>query len=197
MSQVILNIDDGIATVTVNRPRVMNALNLETVREIGRAFQQIEEDPSVVVAVLTGAGDQAFIGGADISLFLSLDQNTAQMGSQLGQRVCDTIAYCSVPVIAAVNGIAYGGGMEFALACDIRLASENAVFGQLEVKWGNLPGWGGTQRLPWLVSRSDAMRIILSGEPFSAAEAYRMGLVSAVYPPSEFHQQVYRLARQI
>jgi enoyl-CoA hydratase len=197
MSQVLLEIDKGIATITINRPQAMNALNMEVVKEISQAFTQLEKDPAVVLAVLTGAGDKAFIAGADISLFLSLDQASAQAGSRAGQLVCDQIAYCSVPVIAAVNGHAFGGGMEFALACDIRLASENALFGQQEVKWGNFPGWGGCQRLPWLVGRSDAMKIILTGEPISAAEAYRMGLVSGVYPQAELLDQVYDLARKI
>ncbi len=197
MNQVLLEIDRGIATVTVNRPEAMNALTMETVREIGQAFNELEKDPSVIVAILTGAGEKAFIAGADISIFLTLDQSSAQAGSQAGQIVCDKIAYCSVPVIAAVNGLAFGGGMEFALACDIRLASENAVFGQQEVLWGTFPGWGGCQRLPWLVGRSDAMKIILTGEPINAAEAYRIGLVSGVYPQGQFQEQVYELAQKI
>ena len=197
MSQVVLIIEDGIATVTINRPDALNALTLEVLEEIGQIFTEIENDPSVVVAILTGAGDKAFIAGADISLFLTLDQTNAQRGSKIGQVVCDRIAYCKVPVIAAVNGFAYGGGMEFALACDIRLASENAMFGQQEVKWGNFPGWGGSQRLPWLVGRSDAMKIILTGEPISSAEAYRMGLVSDVYPSAELMDKAYELAKKI
>jgi enoyl-CoA hydratase len=197
MSQVLLKIENGIATVTINRPEAMNALNLEILEEIGRVFDDIGRDPSVVVAVLTGAGEKAFIAGADISIFLTLDQANAQKGSKMGQVVCDKIAYCNVPVIAAVNGFAFGGGMEFALACDIRLASENAMFGQQEVKWGNFPGWGGSQRLPGLVGRSDAMKIILTGEPVSAAEAYRLGLVSGVYPQAEFMDRVYELAAKI
>lgn len=197
MSEVLLKIQDGIATVTINRPEALNALTLDVVEEIGRAFAGIDRDPSVVVAVLTGAGDKAFIAGADIGLFLTLDQPNAQKGSQIGQLVCNSIAYCSVPVIAAVNGFAYGGGMEFALACDIRLASENAMFGQQEVLWGNFPGWGGTQRLPRLVGQSDAMKIILTGEPINSAEAYRMGLVSGVYPQDGFMDSVYELAGKI
>jgi len=197
MSQVLLKIEDGIATVTINRPEALNALTLEVLEEIGRVFAEIDKDPSVVVAVLTGAGDKAFIAGADIGLFLTLDQHNAQIGSKMGQVVCDRIAYCSVPVIAAVNGFAYGGGMEFALACDIRLASENAMFGQQEVLWGNFPGWGGTQRLPGLVGRSDAMKIILTGEAINSAEAYRIGLVSGVYPQAEFMNRVYELAKKI
>lgn len=197
MNNVLLSIESGIATVTVNRPESLNALSLDIVNEIDQAFTSIEKDPSVVVAILTGAGDKAFIAGADISIFLTLDQASAQAGSRLGQAVCDKIAYCGVPVIAAVNGFAFGGGMEFALACDIRLATENAMFGQQEVLWGNFPGWGGSQRLPWLVGRSDAMRIILTGEPITAQEAYRIGLVSGVYPQSEFWQRVYDLAAKI
>ncbi|MFZ5643743.1 MAG: enoyl-CoA hydratase/isomerase family protein [Bacillota bacterium] len=197
MGHVLLKIEDGIATVTINRPEALNALNLDILQEIGQAFDEIEKDPSVVVAILTGAGDKAFIAGADISIFMTLDQPTAQKGSKMGQVVCDKIAYCSVPVIAAVNGFAYGGGNEFALACDIRLASENAMFGQQEVLWGNFPGWGGSQRLPGLVGRSDAMKMILTGEPINAAEAYRIGLVSGVYPQAEFMDRVYELAKKI
>ncbi|NPV92129.1 MAG: crotonase [Firmicutes bacterium] len=197
MSLVLLEINGGIATVTVNRPEYMNSLTLDTVREIDRAFGAIEDDPSVVAAILTGAGDKAFIAGVDLSVMLTLDQRTAQAGSRMGQIVCDRIAYCKAPVIAAVNGVAYGGGMEFALACDIRVASENAMFGQQEVLWGNFPGWGGTQRLPGLVGRSDAMKMILTGDPINAAEAYRIGLVSDVYPPGEFQERVLALAKKI
>lgn len=197
MESVMLNIENGVATVTINRPESMNSLNLDVLQKIKHSFQEIAADPSLTVAVLTGAGDKAFIAGADIKLFLALDQAAAQAGSEEGQVVCEQIANCPVPVIAAVNGLAFGGGMEFALACDIRLASDNAMFGQQEVLWGCFPGWGGTQRLPHLIGRSDAMKIILTGEPISAVEAYRIGLVSAVYPSAEFRQKVTEFASKI
>jgi Enoyl-CoA hydratase/carnithine racemase len=197
MSNVLLDVKNGVATVTINRPELMNALNLEVLEQISRAFDEIAADSSLTLAVLTGAGSTAFMAGADIKLFLNMDQAMAQAGSEMGQMVCEQIASCPVPVIAAVNGLAFGGGMEFALACDIRLASDNAMFGQQEVLWGCFPGWGGTQRLPRLIGRSDAMKMILTGEPISAAEAYRIGLVSAVYPAAEFRQRVAEFTNKI
>lgn len=197
MNDVLLAIQNGVATVTINRPELMNALNLDVVEQISQAFDKITADTTLSLAVLTGAGSNAFIAGADIKLFLNLDQNMAQIGSEAGQIVCEQIATCPVPVIAAVNGLAFGGGMEFALACDIRLAADNAMFGQQEVLWGCFPGWGGTQRLPRLIGRSDAMKMILTGEPINAAEAYRIGLVSAVYPASEFRQRVAEFVNTI
>ncbi|MEQ8174737.1 MAG: enoyl-CoA hydratase/isomerase family protein [Syntrophomonadaceae bacterium] len=197
MNDVLLDIKNGVATVTINRPELMNALDMEVLQQISRAFDEINAEPSLSIAVLTGAGGKAFIAGADIKLFLNLDQATAQAGSEAGQVVCEQIANCSVPVIAAVNGLAFGGGMEFALACDIRLASDNAMFGQQEVLWGCFPGWGGTQRLPRLIGRSDAMKMILTGDPINAAEAYRIGLVSAVYTAVEFRQRVTEFTGKI
>jgi len=197
MSNVLLDVKNGVATVTINRPELMNALNLEVLEQISRAFDDIAADSSLTLAVLTGAGSTAFMAGADIKLFLNMDQAMAQAGSETGQMVCEQIASCPVPVIAAINGLAFGGGMEFALACDIRLASDNAMFGQQEVLWGCFPGWGGTQRLPRLIGRSDAMKMILTGEPISAAEAYRIGLVSAVYPAAEFRQRVAEFTNKI
>lgn len=197
MKDVLLEIENGVALVTINRAQFMNALNLDVLKEISQAFDEIAANSSLTLAVLTGAGNSAFIAGADIKLFLNLDQAGAQAGSEAGQLVCEQIAGSPVPVIAAVNGLAFGGGMEFALACDIRLASENAMFGQQEVLWGCFPGWGGSQRLPRLIGRSDAMKMILTGEPIDAAEAYRVGLVSAVYPAVEFRQRVKEFTNKI
>ncbi len=197
MEKVLLNIDKGIATVTINNTKALNALSVDVMEEIIETFNKIDRDASVVVAVITGAGDKAFAAGADLTTFETATQETGITMSKLGQLLCDTIAHCRVPVIAAVNGVAFGGGMETTLACDIRLAAENAKFGQQEVIWGIMPAWGGTQRLPQLVGKSDAMKILLTGEPINAQEAYRMGLVSGVYPQADLMNQAYELAKKI
>jgi enoyl-CoA hydratase len=196
MERVRLDIADAVAAVTLNTPETHNALTKEMIEALYEAFGKIEEDPSVAVTVVTGAG-KAFAAGADISTFLTSTQESARAMSRLGQIVYDRIAYCKTPVIAAVNGAAFGGGLELALCCDIRLASEKAKFGALEAVWGLLPGWGGTQRLPRIVGRSDAMTILLTGDVFDADEAYRTGLVSAVYAHAEFTDKVYALANKI
>lgn len=197
MEKVILTIDNGLATVTINNVKTHNALAVDVLEGLIQAFTQIDKDSSVIVAILTGAGDKAFAAGADLSTFMTTTPEDAIEMSKLGQAACNSIAYCSVPVIAAINGVAYGGGMEVALACDIRIASENAKFGQQEANWGIIPAWGGTQRLQMVVGQSDAMRIILTAEPFDAQEAYRMSLVSAVYPQAELMDRSYEMAKKI
>jgi enoyl-CoA hydratase len=196
MSRVILDIKDGVARVTLNTPETYNALTKEMVEEIYEVFGKIEDDPTAVVAVVTGAG-KAFAAGADISTFLTSDQESSRAMSKLGQVVYDRIAYSKVAVIAAINGVAFGGGLELALCSDIRIASEKAKFGAQEAVWGLLPGWGGTQRLPWIVGRSNAMKILLTGDIFDANEAYRMGMVSDVYQQDEFRDKVDELANKI
>jgi len=174
-----------IAYVTVNRPEVLNALNHETWEGLGRAFEEAEEDPTVRGVILTGAGEKAFIAGADISELAEITAVEAQKSSHFGQSVLDLIENLGKPVVAAVNGFALGGGCETAMACTIRIASEKARFGQPEVTLGLLPGGGGTQRLPRLVGKGRALQLILSGEIISAQEAYRIGLVNEVVPPAE------------
>jgi len=174
-----------IAYVTVNRPEVLNALDSDTWGDLERAFEEALEDPGVRGVILTGAGEKAFIAGADISELAQITPVEAQKSSRFGQSVLDLIENLGKPVVAAVNGFALGGGCETAMACTIRIASEKAKFGQPEVTLGLLPGGGGTQRLPRLVGKGRALQLILSGEIISAQEAYRIGLVNEVVPPAE------------
>jgi enoyl-CoA hydratase/carnithine racemase len=175
----------AIAYVTVNRPKVMNALNTPTWTDLRRAFEQVRDDPAIRGAILTGAGDKAFIAGADISELAQVTAFDAEQSSRFGQGVLDLIEDLGKPVIAAVNGFALGGGCETAMACTLRLAVETAKFGQPEVALGLIPGGGGTQRLPRLVGKGRALHLILSGEMISAQEAHRIGLVNEIVPAAE------------
>jgi enoyl-CoA hydratase len=186
-----------IAYVTVNRPEVLNALNHETWEGLGRAFEEAQQDPAVRGVILTGAGEKAFIAGADISELAEITAVEAQKSSRFGQSVLDLIENLGKPVIAAVNGFALGGGCETAMACTIRVASEKAKFGQPEVTLGLLPGGGGTQRLPRLVGKGRALQLILSGEIISAQEAYRIGLVNEVVPPAELIPRAEAILKRI
>src|SRR6202051_823986 len=182
---ILLEKKNAIAYVTINRPKVLNALSLATMEELGAAFLEIRDDSAIRVAILTGSGEKAFVAGADIG---ELGQQDPVFGKKLahrGQAVLDLIENLGKPVIACVNGFALGGGCELALACTMRLASENAKLGQPEVKLGILPGYGGTQRLPRLVGKGLAMQMILAGEMITAQEAYRIGLVNEVVAAAE------------
>src|SRR4029079_14478179 len=174
-----------IAYVTLNRPKVLNALNTKTWQDLKTAFEDARDDTAVRGVILTGAGDKAFIAGADISELTRLTAVEAEKSSAFGQADLDLIENLGKPVIAAVNGFALGGGCETAMACTIRIAVENARFGQPEVKLGVIPGGGGTQRLPRLVGRGRALQIILTGEMINAKEAYRIGLVNEVVPAAD------------
>jgi len=185
LTNVLYETKGPIAYVTVNRPEVLNALDSDTWGDLERAFEEALEDPGVRGVILTGAGEKAFIAGADISELAEITAVEAQKSSRFGQSVLDLIENLGKPVIAAVNGFALGGGCETAMACTIRIASEKAKFGQPEVTLGLLPGGGGTQRLPRLVGKGRALQLILSGEIISAQEAYRIGLVNEVVPPAE------------
>ena len=173
---------DAIAYVTVNRPKVLNALSTPTWKDLRTAFEDARDDATVLGVILTGAGDKAFIAGADIGELAHATAIDAERSSRFGQGVLELIENLGKPVIAAVNGFALGGGCETAMACTIRIAAESAKFGQPEVKLGLLPGGGGTQRLPRLVGKGRALQLILSGEMISAQEAYRIGLVNEVVP---------------
>jgi enoyl-CoA hydratase/carnithine racemase len=166
-----------IAYVTLNRPKVMNALNKATINELSAAFEDARDDSAVRGVILTGAGDEAFAAGADIAEIGNDTAVEAEAATRRGQAFTDLIENLGKPVIAAVNGFALGGGCELAMACTIRIASESAKFGQPEVKLGVMPGYGGTQRLPRLVGKGRALKLILSGDIIDAAEAYRIGLV--------------------
>lgn len=186
-----------IAYVTVNRPKVLNALNTPTWTDLKAAFEDVKVDASVHGVILTGAGDKAFIAGADISELAHVDAYEAEESSRFGQGVLDLIENLGKPVIAAINGFALGGGCETAMACTIRIAVEHAKFGQPEVKLGLLPGGGGTQRLPRLVGKGRALQLILTGETISAQEAYRIGLVNEVVPAADLIARAETILKQI
>jgi enoyl-CoA hydratase/carnithine racemase len=175
----------GIAYVTVNRPKVLNALNSQTWKDLRAAFEDAHDDAAVRGVILTGAGDKAFIAGADIGELAHATALDAQRSSRFGQAVLDLIENLGKPVVAAINGFALGGGCETAMACTIRIAVEHAKFGQPEVKLGLVPGCGGTQRLPRLIGKGRALQLILSGGVINAQEAYRIGLVNEIVPATD------------
>jgi len=188
---------NAIGYVTVNRPEKLNALNRKTMDELEECFQEIESDDEVRAVILTGAGEKAFVGGADIN---ELAVQTPVEGKEMsvrGQKILDLIEHLGKPVIAAINGYALGGGCELALACTLRIASENARLGQPEVKLGLIPGYAGTQRLTRLVGKGRALEMVLSGDPISAAEAYRIGLVNQVVPPHDLIATAEKLGQKI
>jgi len=188
---------DRIAVVTVNRPDKLNALNAATVDEIGRAFRALAADESVGGILLTGAGEKAFVAGADIAELATMGPISGVRVSRQGQDIFRAIEKSPKPVIGVVNGFALGGGLELALACHFRIASEKARFGLPEVKLGIIPGYGGTIRLPRLVGRGRALEMILTGEMIDAQEAYRIGLVNRVAPQGEALAEAERLMQKI
>jgi enoyl-CoA hydratase len=177
--------EDGVATLVVNRPEKLNALNRAIVEELGEAFGRVARAPEVRGLVVTGAGDKAFVAGADIAELAALGPVEARTYALRGQQVLRQLETLGKPSVAAVNGFALGGGLELAMACTVRFAAPNARLGLPEVRIGLVPGYGGTQRLPRLVGRGRAMELLLSGEPVEAAEALRIGLVNAVAPEGE------------
>jgi enoyl-CoA hydratase len=197
LQNVLYETKDGIAYVTLNRPKLLNALNTPTWTDLRTAFEAARDNPEVRGVILTGAGGKAFIAGADISELAGMTAVEAEHSSRIGQKVLDLIENLGKPVIAAINGFALGGGCETAMACTMRIAVEEAKFGQPEVKLGLLPGGGGTQRLPRLVGKGRALQMILSGEMISAAEAYRIGLVNKVVPAADLIPYAEEILRQI
>jgi enoyl-CoA hydratase len=189
--------DDTVATVTVDRPEAMNALDQPTLTELRDRLATLAADSDVHVVVLTGAGDRAFIAGADIKAMAEMDVQQAQAWGALGHETASLLETMPKPTIAAVNGFALGGGCELALACDVRYASATARLGQPEVSIGIIPGWGGTQRLPRVVGIGVAKELILSGRLVDAEEALRIGLVNAVFPPEELMEKTLELARTL
>lgn len=179
---------DAIATITVNRPEKMNALDSETLSELSAAFAGIALDPEVRGVIVTGKGEKAFVAGADIAELAELGPMEALELSRRGQAVFREIELSRKPVVAAVNGFALGGGCELALACHLRIASENARFGLPEVKLGIIPGYGGTLRLPRIIGKGRALEMILSGEMVNASEAYRMGLANRIVPSAALQE---------
>jgi len=194
---LILEIADGVATVTVNRPKALNALNSETVRELDRAFAGIEADPEVGAVILTGAGNKAFVAGADIAVMQSCDPVAAREMALLAQGVLARIESGPKPVIAAVNGYALGGGCELAMSCDLRIAAESARLGQPEINLGIIPGWGGTQRLARLIGKGRALELLFTGDMIAARDAERIGLVNRVTSDGELMEEATKLARKI
>jgi enoyl-CoA hydratase/carnithine racemase len=188
---------NNIAYVTLNRPKVLNALNHATWNDLRVAFEDARNDETVRGVILTGAGDKAFIAGADISELATVTAVKAEESSSYGQEVLNGIENLGKPVIAAINGFALGGGCETAMACTVRLAVEHAKFGQPEVKLGLLPGGGGTQRLPRLVGKGRALQLILSGGMINAAEAYRIGLVNEVVPAADLLPRAEAILEEI
>jgi enoyl-CoA hydratase len=196
-NNLLIDVADCVATVTINRPQALNALNLETLKELKTYFTIVQTDPETKVVILTGAGEKAFVAGGDISVMAPLDPMQARASAQLAQEVLNLIEQGPKPVIAAVNGYALGGGCELAMACDIRLASEQARFGQPEVNLGIIPGWAGTQRLPRLVGRGKALEMLLTGDMIDAAEALRIGLANRVVPADQLLSEARAMAAKI
>lgn len=188
---------EGITHVTINRPEKLNALNRKVMEELRACFEDISKDADVRAVILTGAGEKAFVAGADINELAVQTPAQGKETSTFGQRVLDLIENLGKPVIAAVNGYALGGGCELAMACTLRLASENARFGQPEVKLGIIPGYAGTQRLARLVGKGRALEMILAGDPITAQEAYRIGLVNQVVASKDLIGAAETLARKI
>lgn len=188
---------DAVTVLFINRPQVMNAINRDTLAEIGDATRAFIADPTQGALIVTGSGEKAFISGADINELAPLGPAAAEAISRFGQGVVDQLERSPKPVIAAVNGYAFGGGCELALACHIRLASDNAVLGLPEVKLGIIPGYGGTQRLPRLVGPGRALELILSARNVKAEEAERIGLVNRVVPQAELLNEAVKLALAI
>ena len=186
-----------IAFVTINRPDKLNALNAQAKTELKAAFEEIRDDSEVDAVVLTGAGEKGFVAGTDIKELTQLDEQSGKSFSEEGQAVLNLIENLGKPVIAAVNGYALGGGTELALACHIRIASENAKFGQPEVNLGIIPGYGGTQRLARIVGKGRALEMILSGDQIDAQEALRIGLVNKVVPLPDLLKTAEALAAKI
>jgi len=189
--------DGAVATITINRPKVLNALNTATIDELRRAVLELKADVGIRVAILTGAGEKSFVAGADINELAVQTPTGGREHALAGQHVFDLIENMGKPVIAAINGFALGGGCELAMACTLRLAADTARLGQPEVALGLIPGYAGTQRLPRLVGKGRAMEMILTGAPVSADEAYRIGLVNRVVPAADLLGEARKLAAQL
>ncbi|MDD2371232.1 MAG: enoyl-CoA hydratase-related protein [Firmicutes bacterium] len=197
MENILFNIKNRIAYLTINRPRFLNALNRKTLLEIEAVVEKLEKDESVQVVIVRGAGGRAFVAGADISKMIDMNEEEGEEISSLAQSVFSRLKNLPQVVIGAINGYALGGGNELAMACDIRIASSRAKFGQPEVKLGLIPGFGGTQRLQRIVGQGLSKELIFTGEMISAEEAFRIGLVSRVVAPEALNRVVNDLAMKI
>ncbi|MFZ0133381.1 MAG: enoyl-CoA hydratase-related protein [Desulfobacterales bacterium] len=192
---ILLTVAEGVATITFNRPKALNALSSELLRELGQALDAVSGDESVRTAILTGAGDKAFVAGADITELATLDALQAKEFSQAGHDVINRLQLLPMPVIAAVNGYALGGGSEIALACDFIYAAATAMFGLPEITLGLIPGFGGTQRLPRLIGKNRAKEMIFTGRMITAAEAQQIGLVNKVCAAEALMEETLKTAR--
>jgi enoyl-CoA hydratase len=190
-------IEEGIAVVTVDNPASLNALNAPTLTQLDQVFDQLAGNPEVKGVIITGGGEKSFVAGADINEFLQVKGDNAAGFMARGQRIFDKIEAFDRPVIAAINGFALGGGNELAMCCDIRIAAENALFGQPEVNLGIIPGYGGTQRLPRLIGPGKAKEIIFADERISAQEALRIGLVQRLVPKGQAVEEAKKLMKKI
>lgn len=196
-ANLLLEKKDAVAVLTINRPKALNALNSDTLTELSSALDEVSQDAGIKAVILTGSGSKAFVAGADISQMKDFNSLQGRRFAQLGQAVFRKIELLPQPVIAAVNGFALGGGCELSMACDIRLAAENAKFGQPEVTLGLTAGFGGTQRLPRLVGTGIAGELLFTGDIIDAQEAYRIGLVNKVYSSDTLPEEALKLARRI
>lgn len=194
---IVLENRQNVQILFINRPKVLNALNEQTLLEIEAAVESFADNDSLTVLIITGSGDRAFVAGADIESQYPLDAAAGRKWGLLGHRVFRLIEATEKPIIAAINGFALGGGCELAMACDIRLASETAQLGQPEVSLGITPGYGGTQRLALLVGSGKAKELVLTGQRIPAAEAYRIGLVDEVFPSESLLEEALRMAGKI
>ncbi len=197
MNNLLLNTHNAVMTITINRPSKLNALNHETLTELDEAISQAIGDESIRALVITGSGEKAFVAGADIAELAQTDAISGLRFAEFGQQVMNRIENSPKPVIAAVNGFALGGGCELAMACHLRLASENARFGQPEIKLGVIPGFGGTQRLTRLVGKGRAMEMNLLGDMIDAQRAHDIGLVNKVVAPSELLSTAQAMGEQL
>lgn len=197
MENVVLEKREKTAVVQINRPKALNALNVATMNELCDVFLQLRRDDGIGGVIVTGAGEKAFVAGADITELAKLGPEEARAYSRRGQHVFALAERMGKPTIAAVNGFAFGGGCELAMACSMRVASEKAVFGQPEVKLGLIPGFGGTQRLPRLVGRGIANEILVTGRNVPADEAFRIGLVNRVVPAEELIPACEEILKQV
>ena len=194
---ILLNLDNGIATITINRPEILNALSPAVYHELNECLKTLASDPAIKAVIITGAGNKAFVAGADIAAMSTMSSNEAFEFAVGGKETVSRIESMSKPVIAAINGLALGGGCELALACDFRVATSSAKFGQPEVNLGIIPGNGGTQRLTRLVGRSKAKEMIMLGEIITAEQALNLGLVNQVVESEKLMPAAFQLAKKL
>ncbi|MGC8896217.1 MAG: enoyl-CoA hydratase/isomerase family protein [Candidatus Bathyarchaeia archaeon] len=194
---IIYEKSGGTATITLNRPEALNAFSKEVIEEILNALEDVKADENTRVVILTGAGEKAFSAGADIKAMKGMNALKARELSLMGEKLCNALENLEKPVIAAINGYALGGGLEVAMACDIRIASENARMGQTEINIGLIPGWGGTQRLPRLIGKTKATELIFTGKIVDAKTAEQLGIVNMVVPTEKFRETVQQFAAEL